>query len=149
MGGPNLAVIDKADSGPQFGAEGLSIPLQPIPAGEERLAKTKLGAGVVEGAGPLPGTCSWCVHRQAGSQLAARQWCRHRLAVRAPMPAGPYYKRSPLGTGKSLWGGGGLEQDSKRAQLESLRVYVAASGGANWTLDPGSITWRSTKGGGE
>ena len=43
IGGPNLAVIDKPDSGPQFGAEGLSIPLKTIPAGEERLAKTKLG----------------------------------------------------------------------------------------------------------
>lgn len=103
IGGPNLAVIDRPDSGPQFGAEGLSIPLKPIPRGEERIAKTKLGT---------------------------------------------YYKRTPVGTGKSLWGTG-LEADGKRCQLASLRVFVAASGGVRWTLDPGSITWRSAKPGDE
>ena len=40
VGGAGLAVIDKAESGPQFGAEGLTIPLQP---GQERLAKSRLG----------------------------------------------------------------------------------------------------------
>jgi len=99
IGGPNLAVIDKPDAGPQFGAEGLSIPLKPIPKGDERLARTKLGT---------------------------------------------YYKRTTQGTGKSLWG---WEADAKKTNLRSVRVYVAASGGAQWTLDPGSITWRSSKGG--
>lgn len=42
IGGPNLAVIDNPSSGPQFGAEGLTIRLQPIPKGDERVAKTKL-----------------------------------------------------------------------------------------------------------
>ncbi|GLC69845.1 hypothetical protein PLESTF_000886800 [Pleodorina starrii] len=41
VGGPNLAVIDNPGSGPQFGADGLSIPLKP--RGKERLAKSKLG----------------------------------------------------------------------------------------------------------
>ena len=40
VGGAGLAVIDKAEAGPQFGAEGLTIPLQP---GQERLAKSRLG----------------------------------------------------------------------------------------------------------
>ncbi len=42
VGGPNLAVIDKPDAGPTFGAEGLTIPLRG-PAGQERLAKSRLG----------------------------------------------------------------------------------------------------------
>ena len=40
VGGAGLAVIDKAEAGPQFGAEGLTIPLQP---GQELLAKSRLG----------------------------------------------------------------------------------------------------------
>ena len=40
VGGAGLAVIDKAEAGPQFGAEGLTVPLQP---GQERLAKSRLG----------------------------------------------------------------------------------------------------------
>ena len=40
VGGAGLAVMDKAETGPQFGAEGLIIPLQP---GQERLAKSRLG----------------------------------------------------------------------------------------------------------
>lgn len=40
VGGAGLAIIDKAESGPHFGAEGLIIPLQP---GQERLAKSRLG----------------------------------------------------------------------------------------------------------
>lgn len=40
VGGAGLAIIDKAEAGPQFGAEGLTIPLQP---GQERLAKSRLG----------------------------------------------------------------------------------------------------------
>ena len=43
VGGPNLAVIDNPQSGPQFGADGLSIPLKP--RGAERTAKSKLGEG--------------------------------------------------------------------------------------------------------
>ncbi|EFJ49942.1 hypothetical protein VOLCADRAFT_89457 [Volvox carteri f. nagariensis] len=41
VGGPNLAVIDNPNSGPQFGADGLSIPLRP--RGQERVVKSKLG----------------------------------------------------------------------------------------------------------
>ena len=41
MGGAGLAIIDKAEAGPQFGAEGLSIALQP---GRERTAKSRLGS---------------------------------------------------------------------------------------------------------
>lgn len=41
MGGPNLAVLDGADNGIQFGAEGLTIGLRP---GQERLAKSRLGS---------------------------------------------------------------------------------------------------------
>lgn len=41
VGGAGLAVLDKAEAGPQFGAEGLTIPLQP---GQERLAKSRLGS---------------------------------------------------------------------------------------------------------
>ncbi|GIL66755.1 hypothetical protein Vafri_20255 [Volvox africanus] len=41
VGGPNLAVIDNPASGPQFGPDGLTIPLKP--RGQERLAKSKLG----------------------------------------------------------------------------------------------------------
>ena len=41
VGGAGLAIIDKADAGPQFGAEGLSIALQP---GRERTAKSRLGS---------------------------------------------------------------------------------------------------------
>jgi hypothetical protein len=88
--------MDKADSGPLFGAEGLSIPLKPIPKADERMARTKLGT---------------------------------------------YYKRTPQGTGKSLWG---WEAETKRTTLTSLKVYAAA-GGLQWTLDAGSITWRSNK----
>ena len=40
VGGAGLAIIDKAESGPHFGAEGLIIPMQP---GQERLAKSRLG----------------------------------------------------------------------------------------------------------
>ena len=40
VGGAGLAVLDKAEAGPQFGAEGLTIALQP---GQERLAKSRLG----------------------------------------------------------------------------------------------------------
>ena len=40
VGGAGLAVIDKAEAGPQFGAEGLIIPLQ---RGQEQLAKSRLG----------------------------------------------------------------------------------------------------------
>ena len=40
VGGPGLAVVDKAEAGPQFGAEGLIIPLQ---HGQEQLAKSRLG----------------------------------------------------------------------------------------------------------
>lgn len=55
---------------------------------------------------------------------------------------GSYFKRTPTGTGKSLWGA--LEADPKRTELASLRVFVAAAGGPQWTLDAGSITWRSS-----
>ena len=41
VGGPNLAVLDDANNGIQFGAEGLTIALQP---GQERLAKSRLGS---------------------------------------------------------------------------------------------------------
>lgn len=41
VGGAGLAVIDKAEAGPQFGAEGLSIPLQ---QGQERIGKSRLGS---------------------------------------------------------------------------------------------------------
>ncbi len=41
VGGAGLAVIDKAESGPLFGAEGLSIPLQ---QGQERVGKSLLGS---------------------------------------------------------------------------------------------------------
>jgi hypothetical protein len=41
VGGAGLAIIDKADSGPQFGAEGLKVLLQP---GQERVAKSRLGS---------------------------------------------------------------------------------------------------------
>ncbi|CAL8463201.1 g2735 [Coccomyxa elongata] len=41
VGGAGLAVIDKAESGPLFGAEGLSIPLQ---QGQERVGKSRLGS---------------------------------------------------------------------------------------------------------
>ena len=40
VGGAGLAVIDKAEAGPHFGAEGLIIPLQ---RGQEQLAKSRLG----------------------------------------------------------------------------------------------------------
>ncbi|CAG9467377.1 unnamed protein product [Pedinophyceae sp. YPF-701] len=40
VGGPSMAVVDKPDSGPQFGAEGLTIPLTP---GKERVARSRLG----------------------------------------------------------------------------------------------------------
>ncbi|GFR44508.1 hypothetical protein Agub_g5773, partial [Astrephomene gubernaculifera] len=43
IGGPNLAVIDNPGSGPQFGADGLNIPLRG-PRGQERTAKSKLGS---------------------------------------------------------------------------------------------------------
>lgn len=42
IGGPNLAVIDRPDTGPQFGAEGLTVALQPV-GGRQRLAKCRLG----------------------------------------------------------------------------------------------------------
>lgn len=101
IGGPNLAVIDAPNTGPRFGADGLYIPLRPVPAADARRATTKLGS---------------------------------------------YYARAPQGNGKSLWGGGGREDDPKKCELASLRVLAAASGGAKWQLDPGSITWKSTKG---
>ncbi len=41
VGGAGLAVIDKAEAGPQFGAEGLTIPLQ---QGQERVGKSRLGS---------------------------------------------------------------------------------------------------------
>ena len=41
VGGAGLAIIDKAEAGPQFGAEGLTIALQP---GQERLGKSRLGS---------------------------------------------------------------------------------------------------------
>ena len=41
VGGAGLAIIDKAEAGPQFGAEGLSIALQP---GRERTARSRLGS---------------------------------------------------------------------------------------------------------
>ena len=41
MGGAGLAVIDKAEAGPQFGAEGLIIPLQ---QGQEQVGKSRLGS---------------------------------------------------------------------------------------------------------
>ena len=41
VGGAGLAIIDKTEAGPQFGAEGLIIALQP---GQERLAKSRLGS---------------------------------------------------------------------------------------------------------
>lgn len=100
VGGPNLAVIDNPNVGPQFGADGLSIPLQTIPKGEERWAKTKLG---------------------------------------------PHYQRAHWGAGKSLWGGlGDGSDDAKKARLSSLRVFVSAAGPPQWTLDAGSITWKSS-----
>ncbi len=43
-----MAIIDKADFGPHFGAEGLIIPLQP---GRERLAKSRLGTYYARRAG--------------------------------------------------------------------------------------------------
>lgn len=100
IGGPNLAVIDNPGTGPQFGADGLAIPLKAVPKGDERLAKTKLGT---------------------------------------------YYARAPYGGGRSLWDGAGGDADAKRAYLKSLRVYVSAAGPPQWTLDAGSITWRSSK----
>jgi len=40
MGGAGLATIDEPETGPRFGAEGLSIPMDP---GSERIARSKLG----------------------------------------------------------------------------------------------------------
>jgi hypothetical protein len=40
VGGAGLATIDMPESGPRFGADGLSIPLDP---GNERMARSKLG----------------------------------------------------------------------------------------------------------
>ncbi|KXZ47530.1 hypothetical protein GPECTOR_34g689 [Gonium pectorale] len=91
VGGPNLAVIDNPGSGPQFGADGLAIPLKP--RGQERIAKSKLGT---------------------------------------------YYSRLPDG-GRSLFA---AREDSKRTELESLKVYVADAKGVEWRLE--GITWKST-----
>lgn len=41
VGGAGLAIIDKAEAGPQFGAEGLTIPLQKR---QERVGKSRLGS---------------------------------------------------------------------------------------------------------
>lgn len=100
------------------------------------LARRQPGSGhAARGARP-------CVPTQQWSPAAA-----HLARQSPPTHPGTYYARTPFGVGKSLWGSSGLEPDGKRAQLASLRVFVAASGGAQWTLDPGSITWRSSKGG--
>ncbi|PNW77669.1 hypothetical protein CHLRE_10g446500v5 [Chlamydomonas reinhardtii] len=90
VGGPNLAVIDNPSSGPQFGADGLTIPLKP--RGQERLAKCKLGT---------------------------------------------YYARLPDGS-RTLFSGG---DDPKKAELVSLKVYVADAKGVEWRLE--GITWKS------
>lgn len=43
VGGPNLAVIDSPIDGLKFGAEGLWIPLKPVPKGQEKISKSRLG----------------------------------------------------------------------------------------------------------
>ena len=43
MGGPNLAVIDKPDTGPWFGAEGLIIAMKRGPGEQQKQAKCRLG----------------------------------------------------------------------------------------------------------
>ena len=48
MGGAAMAVLDKESGGPQFGAEGLTIPLRG--SGEEaRKAKSRLGSYYAKG----------------------------------------------------------------------------------------------------
>lgn len=43
VGGPNLAVIDKPDAGPWFGAEGFTVPLKTGVPGQQQQAKSRLG----------------------------------------------------------------------------------------------------------
>ncbi|KAG2495442.1 hypothetical protein HYH03_006388 [Edaphochlamys debaryana] len=90
VGGPNLAVMDNPGSGPQFGADGLGIPLKP--RGQERMAKCKLGT---------------------------------------------YYARMPNGS-RTLFG---PDDDPKKTELVSLRVYVADVKGVEWKLE--GITWKT------
>ncbi len=85
VGGPNLAVIDNPHSGPQFGADGLSVPLKP--RGSERSAKSKLGAQRVAARGEQrsarqpPGMRGWGCHACAAVRL--RQLCSRRRRRRS------------------------------------------------------------------
>ena len=147
VGGASLAVVDKAQTGPQFGADGLKVPLQ-VGATEgnsavdvrSRLLDIPAVSGGVRG-----GMRRICLYRyvscrKKGQMVVLIHYSQGSDGKErtAQSRLGSYYARRPDGS-RSLFA---ADEDWKAATLTELKVLVADGDPEQWELD--GILWKTS-----